>query len=279
MRRACLEPRFTVTPASTPEIPALPIAYVRALQLMREPDADVARLAEVASGDAAFTAALIRLANSAESSPLARVRTPRDAIVRLGVPTGRRAIIGVTLKGAFRGVTGSMVDEDEMWRHVVAVALIADSMAWGKVEHSEAFTAGLLHDIGRLAMAAQSPQRYAQVVTLAQRGVPTELAEQRAFGLTHLEWGVALGRQWGFPEDVVDAIGDHHAGEAGGLGWVVARAREFATHLGIGDGIMDAVPMLPQGDAAILPVLEEMGGADHVLAQVNRFKSAIAHAA
>ena len=68
------------------EVPALPIAYVRALQLLREPDAEIDQLVRVGNDDPAFAAALIRLANSAESSPLSRVRTIRGAVVRLGIP-------------------------------------------------------------------------------------------------------------------------------------------------------------------------------------------------
>ncbi|MCA9857867.1 MAG: HDOD domain-containing protein, partial [Dehalococcoidia bacterium] len=89
------------------EVPALPIAYVRALQLLREPDAEIDQLVRVGNDDPAFAAALIRLANSAESSPLSRVRTIRGAVVRLGIPEARRTIVGVTLKKAFRGVGGS----------------------------------------------------------------------------------------------------------------------------------------------------------------------------
>ncbi|MEX1021650.1 MAG: HDOD domain-containing protein [Dehalococcoidia bacterium] len=260
-----------------PEIPALPIAYVRALQLMREPDAGLNRLVEIANGDAAFTAALIRLGNSAESAPLVRVRTPRDAIVRLGFPSARRAILGVTLRGAFRGVTGSQVDEEEMWRHLFSVALIADAMSWGEVRYSDAFTAGLLHDIGRLAMAAQDPPHYAQVVALARRGIPASDVERRLFGLNHVEWGATLGRQWGFPDDVVSAIASHHEeGDGGTLGWVVARARSLSNQLGIGDGVTLAPPFMADPDALPIPLFEDMGGPERVLEQVNRFKTSIA---
>ena len=257
-----------------PEVPALPIAYVRALQLMRQPDADADELARVANDDPAFTAALIRLANSAESSPLSRVRTARGAIVRLGVPEARRTIIGVTLTQAFRGASGSHIDERELWQHLVAVGVLADRLAWGEVHYGDAFTAGLVHDIGRLAMAAEDPRSYGQVVLLARGGTETARAEHRFFGLTHVEWGTALARKWGFPDDVVEAIADHHDGSSGGLAWVVARAREQAWTFGIGDGVIPGGGPRPEAGVAGQP--EE---AATLLKDVNRYVNSIRRAA
>lgn len=252
------------------DIPALPIAYVRALQLLREPDADVARLAAVANDDPAFAATLIRLANSASSSPLSRIRTVQNAIVRIGVPGARRAIIGVTLQQAFRGVGGSQVDERELWRHLVAVGMFADDLAWGRVEFSDAFTAGLLHDVGRLSMASEDPRRYAQVVAQAWRGEDVNAVERQAFGIAHDEWGAAIGQKWGFPDDIVDAIADHHDGGASGLSWVLRRAREQARAMGIGDGVL-------VGDRA--GDVSSLDAGDAMLRRVNTFVSSIGRAA
>lgn len=252
------------------EVPALPAAYVRALQLLRSPDAEVDQLVRIGNDDPAFAGALLRLANSAESSPLTRVRTTRSAVVRLGVPQARRTIIGVTLTKAFRGVEGSNIDERELWRHLVAVGMLADELAWGRVEYSDAFTAGLLHDLGRLAMATEDPKRYGQVVLTARTTGQTSAAEHHYFGLTHTEWGAAIGRRWGFPDDIVEAIADHHGGEASGLSWVVNKARERATAMGIGDGV------LPGG---LDPVNAAAEGADPILDRVDAFVNTMRRAA
>lgn len=222
----------------TLEVPALPAAYVRALQLLREPDAEASLLVRIGNDDPAFAGALLRLSNSAESSPRERVRTIQGAVVRLGLPEARRTIISVTLKRAFRGIAGSNVDEHELWRHLVAVGMLADEAAWGRVSYGDAFTAGLLHDLGRLAMAAEDPKRYGQAVLVARATGDTTAAEQRVFGLDHAEWGASIGRQWGFPDDMVEAIADHHGGESSGLAWVLAKARQQASAMGIGDGVL-----------------------------------------
>ena len=252
------------------EVPALPIAYVRALQLLREPDAEIDQLVRVGNDDPAFAAALIRLANSAESSPLSRVRTIRGAVVRLGIPEARRTIVGVTLKKAFRGVGGSHIDERELWRHLVAVGMLADELAWGRVDYGDAFTAGLLQDIGRLAMAAEDPKRYGQVVLMARNTGDTSAAEHHFFGLTHTDWGGSIGRHWGFPEDIVEAIADHHGGEVNGLSWVLQKARLQASAMGIGDGVLGGGES-PDAAAADAP--------DPVLRKIDSFVHMIQKAA
>lgn len=253
---------------TVPEVPALPIAYVRALQILREPEAGIGELACIGNDDPAFAAVLLRLANSVESSPISRVGTVRDAIVRLGAKESRRAIIGVTLRQAFRGVSGSHINERELWRHLVSVGMLGDEIAWGRVNYSEAFTTGLLHDIGRLAMAAADPRRYGQVVLAARTTGDIEGYERRAFGVAHDEWGGEIARRWGMPDDIVDAIVEHHHGESSGLAWVVHAARQQSAGMGIGDGVQ---PGGPPG--------EEAFGSSSVLRRIDDFADTIRRAA
>ncbi len=258
------------------EVPTLPVAHLQAFALLRDLDPTVHELATLAETDPSLTGTLLRIANSATSAPLSRVSTPRDAIVRLGVTEARRVIISVALSRSFVGLRGSNIDEQELWRHLVAVAMLADTLSWGQVVGSEAFTAGLLHDIGRLAMAAQHPTKYAGIVRAAHYGIDTELAERRVFGLTHVEWGATIARQWGFTDALTEAIAGHHEGGDSALGWVVQRAREVAWSLGISDGVRP-VPGTPVDTAEALdPVVHDLGGVENILARVDRFRSALA---
>lgn len=257
------------------EVPSLPVAHMRALQLIRELEPTVEELSSVADADPGLTAAVLRAANSAVSSPVERVRTARAAIVRMGTVEARRMILGVALGAAFRGLGQSDIDERELWRHLIATALIADATSWGEIRHSEAFTVGLLHDIGRMAMAAQDAGMYRQVVNLARVGMETIEAERMVFGLGHVEWGEAISRAWGFPNDIVDAIGDHHVGTRSGLGWVVQQARMEALRLGIGDGVTTPEEPPPDAGVAPVPVIEHLGGADAVLRRIDRYGAAM----
>lgn len=260
------------------EIPPLPVAQVRALGLVSNPEPSYAELRKVVDADPALTAAVLRAANSAISAPVDRVRTAHVAMVRIGAIESRRIIMGVALSSSFQDLHRSKIDENEIWRHLIATGVLSDATAWGEVQHTEAFTAGLLHDIGRLAMAAQDPARYSRVVELARRNTPAIEAERTVFGMNHVEWGEAIGRSWGFPNDIIEAIADHHIGTQRGLSWVVTRARELSGSLGIGDGLVGPVPPPPQSEASMLPVVEELGGQEAVIERVNWYSGALSAA-
>lgn len=260
--------------AAAIEIPTLPVAQVRAMGLISNPQPSFEELGSVVDADPALTAALLRAANSAISSPVDRVRTSRVAMVRIGATETRRIIMSIALNSTFGSLERSNLDETELWRHLIATGVLADATAWGEVRHSEAFTAGLLHDLGRLAMAAQDPVRYSKVVELVRRDVTAMDAERIVFGLNHAQWGEAIGRSWGFPSDIVDAIAEHHTGAQRGLSWVVTRARELAASLGIGDGLTPPEPPDPNSEAAMLPVIDELGGEEAVIKRVEWYSGA-----
>ncbi|MSQ30923.1 MAG: HDOD domain-containing protein [Dehalococcoidia bacterium] len=134
-------------------IPPLPVAHMRAMQLVGEANPSPQELRQIVDADPALTAALLRAANSAASAPIGPVRTAQVAIMRVGTTESRRIIMSVALSSSFGDLRRSQIDEHEIWRHLIATGFLADATAWGEVEHTEAFTAGLLHDIGRLAMA------------------------------------------------------------------------------------------------------------------------------
>ena len=257
------------------EIPTLPIAQIRAMSLVGNPNPSFEELAAIVESDPGLTAALLRAANSAASAPVAPVHTSRIAMVRIGTSESRRLVMSIALSSAFGSLTGSHIDENEMWRHVVATGLLADAITWGEIKHSEAFTAGLLPDLGRIARAAQDPERYAIVVDRAREGVPALDGERDIFGMDHCHWGESIGRAWGFPEEIVQAIGGHHAGVRTDLSWAVARAREVSATLNIGDGLVAPTPPPPGSESAMLPVLEELGGEEAFFAHVDWYSGSL----
>ena len=259
----------------TLDIPPLPVASAHAWGLIRHPDPTVDDLARIVNGDAGFTSAVLRAANSAASAPIEPVSTGRDAIVRLGVSEGRRIVLAVTLNTTFRGLAGSGIDEGELWRHLIATATIADMLAAGETHQHEAFTAGLLHDVGRLAMAARDPRRYGEVVALLSDEVTLIEAEERVFGHSHLEWGESIGWNWGFPAGLTAAIGDHHRGRASELAQTVAEARRLAYGMGIGNGIVPPPDPDPGADARVVPALLALGGVGLVADRIGWFEGAL----
>ncbi len=219
------------------DIPPLPAAHAQAITLLGDRDIEVRALAEVVESDAALTSAVLRAANSALSAPSRPMTTARDAIVRIGLDGTLNVVSGAIVHASFRDLHRATLDVGELWRHVIATALLADAEAVSQGGQTEAFTAGLLHDVGRLSMAAQEPLQYAAAVALMRGGMDAIAAESQIFGFSHVEWGVRVARAWGIPEQLVAAIGMHHVDSEGGVASAVREARELSAKLGIGDGL------------------------------------------
>ncbi|RLT36084.1 MAG: HDOD domain-containing protein [Chloroflexi bacterium] len=249
------------------ELPPLPGTHTRALGMVSRSDLAFHDLAEVVETDPGLTAALLRAANSAMSSPMTRIETAERALVRIGIERARRIVAGAVVSGNMANLRRAGLDTDELWRHIVATALLAD------------VTAGLLHDIGRIAMAYQRPSDYARVIQAVREGADVLDAEQSVFGADHLQVGVDVALGWNIPEDITAAIGDHHGGGSGSMAWVTWNARRVAWGLGIGDGVSmpEAVTHDPESKDA--EIVDALGGPEHFLQQVDWYCGAMTGAA
>ena len=220
------------------DLPALPVAHARALALLFDGGVEVRAVADVVESDAALTVSVLRAANSAASAPARPVTALREAIVRVGLDATLRVVGGAIIHASFGDLRRSTLDVGEMWRHLIATALLADADAVSAGAQTVAFTAGLLHDVGRLSMAAQDPRRYAEVIRLARAGHAPVAAEIELFGFSHAQWGIHVAHAWGVPAPVMDAISEHHVETSESeLAQAVHAARRVSAGLGIGDGV------------------------------------------
>lgn len=260
-------------------IPPLPAARAHTLALLLQPRVSLAEVAAVAEGDPALTATLLRAANSVASAPVDPVRTAGDALVRLGVQDSRALILAALLEDASsEALERSEIDVDELWRHLLAVALLAEATCGADETLTPyrglAFTAGVLHDVGRLVLAAQQPRRYARVVRLARRGTPVIEAERSQFSLDHASFGGGVALAWGLPEAIASAVAGHHDGGTP-LADALQRASALSLALGIGDGVTPApVPSLDFGTLAAAP-LRLLGGPGVLQRRIEWFRAAL----
>ncbi len=260
-------------------IPPLPAARAHTLSLLLQPHVSLAEVAAVAEGDPALTATLLRAANSAASSPADRVHRTADALVRLGVDDSRGLILATLLQDSGgTALERSEIDIDALWRHTLAVALLTEAACGADPTLAEirpmAFTTGILHDIGRLVLAAQQPRRYARVVRLVQRGVPVVEAEISQLNIDHASFGGGVALAWGLPEEIASAIAGHEVG-GGPLADALRRAIDLATALGLGDGVRPApVPTLDFTAQASAP-LRLIGGPGVLLKRIEWFRAAL----
>ncbi|PZC47561.1 MAG: HD-like signal output (HDOD) domain, no enzymatic activity [Chloroflexi bacterium] len=124
------------------------------------------RLTGILEQDPVLAAKMLRLANSAFQPSLARVRNLRDAVIRLGLETVRSAALGACLRETLG--EGNVLDERIFWRHSAAIAVLTRLLAESRRDPGdEAFTAGLLHNIGLLALDQLAPQDLRRAIALA----------------------------------------------------------------------------------------------------------------
>ena len=202
------------------ELAPLPASTVRLAALVDSPDCHLEDVAELIAFDQALTVRLLRAANSAASASALHVGTVQEAVMRMGTAQVLALAVACGAKPFLQArVTAYGLAEGALWRHSVAAAVAAEiALAFCEVEiPPEAFTAALLHDIGKLVMGRfLSPEilgfirRAQEVDHLGQLG-----AESLLLNVHHGELGGLIAQHWKLPPRVVQGIIHHHDPEQG----------------------------------------------------------------
>lgn len=194
-------------------LPSLPQAVLDVMRLLGDEDASTADIAERIERDQALTARTLRIANSAFYGVPGRIGTIRNAIGILGLRTVATLLTTAAVSAQFATAKCPEFEFGVFWRHAIATALMARGLARQlRMDEDIAFTAGLLHDIGRLALAAQFPVETGQVLRHAREtDQPMLDAERQVLDIDHLCAGVLIATHWRFPAVVIAAIEHHHA--------------------------------------------------------------------
>ena len=247
----------------TTELTPLKSVATRAIALAEDERAAAMDLATVISSDQALTAKLLRLSNSAYYGYARRISNVREAVILLGMRTVRSVAISSAIIDAFRVPEIEGFDQDLFWAHSVCVGLVAEVIAREArtARPEDAFTAGVLHDVGKLAMMLTEPKRFAQVVDLvhAERMTYGE-AELAVFEVGHELVGARLAQRWKFPEPLVNSIRDHHPhkvlGAVQSLSAVVATADLACNRAGLACGFDWTQDRSRQAVVALPPVVD-----------------------
>jgi HD-like signal output (HDOD) protein/CheY-like chemotaxis protein len=195
-------------------LPVLPTIYHEILRLLDSEDASADRLAQVVRRDPGMTANLLKLVNSAYFGLRQRISDPGAAVAFLGLDTLKSLAL---LHGIFQQVkeVAPELNVQLLWTHSFDVAAASRQIAHleglDRTTQSDAFTGGLLHDVGLVILASSFRDAYRQIA----RDMATEPggligAEVRHLGTHHGEVGGYLLNLWGLPEVVVRAVVHHH---------------------------------------------------------------------
>jgi putative nucleotidyltransferase with HDIG domain len=201
-------------------IPPFPQVAIRILQLTNNEDVSMSQLSALISSEPAFSSEVLTIANSALYSG----RFPVTSVLQAVAVLGTKNLRGLCLTVGVRAYLGDSLNNQSlraMWRHSLACALIAQQLARaGSMPSGEAYTAGILHDIGRLALAVISAKEYASLLETHIGSASSVLqAERDLFGFDHCEVGQHLIRDWKLPANFASIVSDHHSARQKGDPW------------------------------------------------------------
>jgi putative nucleotidyltransferase with HDIG domain len=208
-------------------LPVFPAVAMRAMRLAADPMASTAALEEIVSADPVLAGEILKAANSPRYSVSGAVRTIRQAALLIGLPECCKVIAAASMRPMF-----SVSPGEGLWKHSIEIASLAEQIARSAHldQPQEAFFAGLVHDIGRLAFFALPRQLSARYAELLQQEVEAVFAELLLCGFDHAAVGGDIARQWLLPEDLVEAVEKHHEPEraAGPLASVLYLAEHWS---------------------------------------------------
>ncbi|HEU4376863.1 MAG TPA: HDOD domain-containing protein [Telluria sp.] len=225
------------------DLPSLPAVVMELLTSIDQEDVDISVLARKVSHDQALTAKTLRLANSSTFGLQVKVTTIQQAITFLGFQTTRNLITAAAVTGCFAEGQCDGFNDKAFWRHSIATAACARVLARRmRFNQDYAFTAGLLHDIGRLVLVSTYPQRYAEAMAYrAAHDCEVIDAERALLGIDHVVAGAALAEHWNFSDTMRLAIAWHHEPEQAGAGFL-------ATIIHVANAIVHALDIAREED-------------------------------
>ncbi len=198
-------------------LPSLPDIYAEMQEKLADPESSLEDVARCVEKDVAMCAKILQLVNSAFFGHFAEVTSPLKAVGLLGLETIRSLVLSLHIFQEYEGAKLPFSIE-ELWNHSLLVAELAHKIAQHTTDNEKvmdaSFMAGMLHDIGKLILAAGLPDRYAKVIQgMKDEQLPCWQAETREFKVSHAEVGAYLMGLWGLPGPVVEPIAYHHRPE------------------------------------------------------------------
>ena len=191
-------------------LPVFPAAAQKALQLLSTETWNASDVQAIAASDQVLASSLIRVANSCSCGARKTITTLNHAIAYLGAQRASGVLIAASVKRLFapprlRQIWDHSIDASEVSRNLAKLSRHANP--------EEAFLAGLVHDIGRLAMALLPERFQTRSTHLSEQGCQLSLVEQVLCGATHAEIGASALERWKFPQNLVEAVRFHHRPE------------------------------------------------------------------
>ncbi len=196
-------------------IPSVPTLYNDLTAALRSENATLGQIEEIISKDVGMAAKILQLANSAFIAAHGRVSSLHESVSLIGAETIRSLALTIHVFSQFDRNAATATYLPVLRDHSVAVASLAHRIAVAKTGTKsvaeESFTAGLLHDVGKIVLLAEMPNEYQMVLeTLEVHPQPFRNLEIDSAGSPHEQNGAYLMSVWGLPGPIVQAVEFHH---------------------------------------------------------------------
>ncbi len=195
------------------KVAVLPAVAVKFSEAIRDPLTSNQDLENIVSEDSALAAKVLMIANSALFNFPSKIDTIAKAVSIIGHNQLSDIILSCSIVAMFKNIPQDVIDMDMFWRHSISVATASRLLAAVRQENNieRFFTAGLLHDIGKLIIFVDVPSYAAKVIERCSE--TNELmfrVEKEILGFDHAKLGAMLLKKWKLPEDVVSSVYYHH---------------------------------------------------------------------
>ena len=188
-------------------LPTLPGIVAKLGKMAENPDTTTEQMGRVISKDYILASKLLKLVNSALYGFPQRISSLNSAIILLGFNVIKSLIISASIFEVMES------QDVELWEHSLGCAVVCNVLArhLGVKDPEEISTAGLIHDLGKVAIKMELPKEYEMITALSQEKKISRLeAEREILGLDHAEVGSWLAKSWNLPNKLVEPIACHH---------------------------------------------------------------------
>ena len=238
---------------SMEELPPLSPVIKKIIEITYSPKSSAQDLADVILRDTVLTAKVLKMVNSAYFGPRNNFTNLKQSIVILGTNTVKNVALSSAVLTTLRTGKVTPLNEEEFWKYSFGVGVaskkIASLMGINSSQLEEFFVAGLIHDIGKVMISYAFPQEFKQIDEMSKKGQHSIMEiEKKVLGYSHEEIGIGMGKQWGFDEGYLYAIGKHHIpvlkGEFAKYSMIVALASYMVSSLEVSlyKGHMEPLP-------------------------------------
>ncbi len=246
-------------------LPSVPGIYWELMNAASRSNVATAEIAAIVEREPAMTAKILQLVNSAYFGLAQHVTSIQQAVNYLGIDLLKGLTLTTHVFESQNDVRVAGLSLADLQKHSLLTALLTRRFASSPKLREEAFTAAIVHDIGRVVLALGFPDRFSELTHPRDSSQPAHLLERELFGATHAEVGAYLLGIWGLPFSIVEAVAFHHEpglASGGDLELLaIVHAAEMLSNLGGGDpaaAAPDVAFFEAAGLGARLPVWEAL---------------------